>query len=226
MKVNKVFCYSKEVASKHGNRLFPIILAIVLSFILFIVGFMLIFEYWLANTYLVLLLTNVFIIAIGFCCVLLGLKLQSKLMGWAITTDNRLFRTRILSYGSGLYLGGVAVGSLVDNITKNNNNGGRTLGGILGLASETYFFNKSAEYARNPNVIVKIVEDYSNVRGAEVIEILKVHSLIEERKKFKMVCDIKYLNSNKIKFNKKITIEKSFLQLDDLINSLKTHIIN
>ena len=226
MKISKVFCYSKEVASQHGNKLLPIILAIIISFILYIIGFIFIFEFFHAYGYLVLLLTLVFIFLITYCSIALGLKLQAKLMGWVITEDNRLFHVKILNYGAGLYFGGLSAGHIIDNITNNDNNTGQTLGGLFGSAAEVYAINKATKYAENPNIIAKIVKDYPNVKGAEVIEILKVHSLTEERKKIKIVCDFKYLNYNKIKFNKKIILEKSFNQLDDLVAAFKTHIID
>ena len=75
----------------------------------------------------------------------------------------------------------------------------------------------------NPEIIAKIVEDYPNVTGAEVYEVLKVYSVTDSKHSIKLVCDYKTVRTGKIKYNKKISVEKSFNQFNDLVNTFNTH---
>jgi len=125
--------------------------------------------------------------------------------------------------GQGLYFGGVAAGGLVDQLVGNDSSFGESLGGALGAAAQFYSMNRSAEYMSHPEIVAKMIESAPNITGAEVFEILGVHSITDKGKSIKINCDYKIIRTNKIKYNKNLTIEKSFNMFDDLVKELQSH---
>lgn len=225
MKINRVFCYSKEVAKKNGNKL-PILTLIIIG----ILGMICLFIITGIENEFYAAISTIFIftwvLLIVYYSVILGLRLMTRVTGYATDTDGRIFKVMIVNNGQGLYLGGVAVGGMIDQLIGGDSSIGKNLGSAVGSAAELYSLNKSAEYISHPEIIAKIIESVPNVTGAEVIEILNVYSIVDRKKSIKIKCDYKYLKYNKIKYNKKLVIEKSFNMIDDLKNVLNTHIQN
>lgn len=221
MIVNRVFCYSKDIAKQNGNKL-PI-LQIVLSTVLFIVAIMVLAITLTDSMGLFMLMMFAFMGVIIYYSVVLGLRLRTRMTGWATSSDGRIFKAFYVNNGSGLYFGGVAAGGLVDQLAGNNSNLGRDLGGAVGAAAQFYSMNKAAQYMSHPEIIAKIVEDAPNVTGAEVYEILKVHSITDSKHSVKLVCDYRIARTGKVKYNKKMSVEKSFNQFNDLVNTFNTH---
>lgn len=221
--VNRVFCYSKEVAKRNGNKL-PI-LELVLITILGIVAFvgLAIFTGDEFNLGLLMLVMFIWIGILIYYSVILGLRMRSRMTGYATTSDGRIFKAMTVNNGQGLYLGGVAIGGLIDQLADNSSNVGESLGGAIGAAAQFYAMNRSAQYMSHPEIVAKMVESAPNITGAEVFEILKVHSIINKGKSIKINCDYKVLRTNKIKYGKNLTIEKSFNMFNDLIKVLNTH---
>ena len=117
-------------------------------------------------------------------------------------------------------LGGLAAGGLIDKLIDSGSNVGSSVGGTVGFITQFYFMNKSAQYMSHPEIIAKIVEEYSNVTGAEVWEILSVHSVLNKKHLVKVNCDYKILRTRQVLHNKNVNIEKSYNQFDDLVNCI------
>ena len=125
--------------------------------------------------------------------------------------------------GQGLLISGMSAGRLIDQLANNSNNLGRNLGGTVGAVAQFYSMDRSAQYMSHPEIVAKMVEEAPNITGGEVIEILKVHSIIEKKHSIIVNCDYKVLRKDRVKYNKNVNIEKSYNQLKDLINIINTH---
>lgn len=220
MIVNRVFCYSKEVAKKNGIRL-PILELVLLTviFIVWIIVSAMMFESMIPFTISMI----VFMTLLIYYSVILGLRMRNRMTGYATDTNGRIFKAMTVNNGQGLYFGGAAAGGLIDQLAGNDSNLGRDLGGAIGAAAQFYAMNRSANYMSHPEIVAKMVESAPNITGAEVYEILKVYSITDKGKTVKVNCDYKILRTNKIKYAKNLTIEKAFNMFDDLIGVLNTH---
>lgn len=220
MIVNRVFCYSKEVAKKNGIRL-PIIELVLLTvgFIIWIIVNAMMLESGTLFTISIIIFMTLLI----YYSLILGLRMRNRMTGYATDTNGRIFKVMTVNNGQGLYFGGVAAGGLIDQIAGNDSGIGESLGGAVGAAAQFYAMNRSAKYMSHPEIVAKIVESAPNITGAEVFEILKVHSITDQGKTVKVNCDYKILRTNKIKYAKNLTIEKAFNMFDDLISVLNTH---
>jgi len=220
MIVNRVFCYSKEVAKKNGIRL-PILELVLLTvvFIVWIIVSAMMFESMIPFTISMI----VFMTLLIYYSVILGLRMRNRMTGYATDTNGRIFKAMTVNNGQGLYFGGAAAGGLIDQLAGNDSNIGRDLGGAIGAAATFYSMNRSAQYMSHPEIVAKMVEEAPNITGAEVYEILKVYSITDKGKTVKVNCDYKILRTNKIKYAKNLTIEKAFNMFDDLIGVLNTH---
>lgn len=219
--VNRVFCYSKDIAKQNGNKL-PI-LQLVLTTVIFIVAIIALAVTLTDSMGLFFIMMFAFFGLIIYFSIILGLRLRTRMTGWATTTDGRIFKAMAMNNGQGLYFGGVAAGGLVDQLAGNSNNIGRNIGGAVGAAAQFYSMNRSAQYMSHPEIIAKMVEEAPNVTGAEIYEILKVHSINDGKHSIKMNCDYRIIRTGKIKYNKNMTVEKSYNQFNDLVNTFNTH---
>ncbi len=168
----------------------------------------------LANYRIVMLLMVIWFILVVYYIIILTLRLKVRITGYAIDMEGKLFKVKAIDNWQDSYFIGPSNGRLFGR----KRNSGR----IRGVIARLYSLSELAEYMSYPEVIAKIVEDYPNVTGAEVIEILKVYTIIDRKKSIKVKCDYKVLRNNKIKYNKNLVIEKSFNMFDDLINVLNT----
>lgn len=220
MIVNRVFCYSKEVAKKNGIRL-PILELVLLTviFIVWITVIAIMFESMIPFTISMIIFMTLLI----YYSVVLGLRMRNRMTGYATDTNGRIFKAMTVNNGQGLYFGGVAAGGLIDQLASSDSGIGESLGGAVGAAAQFYAMNRSANYMSHPEIVAKMVESAPNITGAEVFEILKVHSITDKGKSIKVNCDYKILRTNKIKYAKNLTIEKAFNMFDDLIGVLNTH---
>ena len=216
--VNRVFCYSKDVAKQNGNRIS--ILPILLTTIIFIIITIAFSAVIVDNIALFVIMMLIFVCLIVYFCIMLGLRLKSRMIGWATSNDGRIFRVMMVNNGQGLYIGGLAAGGLIDKLIDSGSNVGSSVGGTVGFITQFYFMNKSAQYMSHPEIIAKIVEEYSNVTGAEVWEILSVHSVLNKKHLVKVNCDYKILRTRQVLHNKNVNIEKSYNQFDDLVNCI------
>ena len=224
--INRVFCYSKDIAEQNGNTTLSIIKILLIIFIMFL--FIITLIGFLKNIFMeqfvmifATIITWVFSGLIIFFSIILGIRSGTKMSGFAITEDNRIFRAAIINNGQGLFLGGVAVGSIIDKLANSNKSIGRDVGGVIGAVSNLYIMNKHSQYMSYPEIVAKIVESSDTVKGAAVIEILKVHSISESKHFVKINCNFKIITMNKIKYNKNLRIEKSYNQFNDLIDAIK-----
>lgn len=219
--VNRVFCYSKEIAKQNGNKL-PILHLILLT-IIFIVG-IIVTAIASTNSFAIfMIMIVVFMVLLIYYSVILGLRLRTRMSGWATTNDGRIFKVMTINNGQGLYFGGLAAGKMVDQLADNNSITGQNVGGTLGAAAQFYSMNRSAKYMSHPEIIAKMVEEAPNITGAEVCEILKVYSITNRNQSVKINCDYKIIRTGKIKYNKNMSIEKSYNQFDELMDIINTH---
>jgi len=223
MIVNRVFCYSKEVAKQNGNKLpiLQLILTTVIGMIAFIVLAIAMGSEF--NFILFMLVLFGWMGILIYYSIVLGIRMRTRMTGYATDTTGRIFKAMTVNNGQGLYFGGAAAGGLIDQLAGSDSGLGRNLGGAVGAAAQFYAMNRSAQYMSHPEIVAKMVECAPNITGAEVFEILKVHSIIDKGKSVKINCDYKILRTNKIKYAKNLTIEKSFNMFDDLIGAINTH---
>jgi len=223
MIVNRVFCYSKEVAKQNGNKLpiLQLILTTVIGMIAFIVLAIAMGSEF--NFILFMLVLFGWMGILIYYSIVLGIRMRTRMTGYATDTTGRIFKAMTVNNGQGLYFGGAAAGGLIDQLAGSDSGIGRNLGGAVGAAAQFYAMNRSAKYMSHPEIVAKMVECAPNITGAEVFEILKVHSIIDKGKSVKINCDYKILRTNKIKYAKNLTIEKSFNMFNDLISALNTH---
>lgn len=194
--VNRVFCYSKEVAKKNGNKL-PI-LQLMLSTVIFIIGIMITAIVFTGSFAVFMIMMTVFMILLVYYSVVLGLRLRTKMSGWATTNDGRIFKAMAINNGQGLYFSGIAAGSMIDQLAGNNNNIGENVGGVIGAAAQFYSMNRSAQYMSHPEIIAKMIEDAPNVSSAEVWEILKVYLITDGKHSVKINCDYRIIRLQKL----------------------------
>lgn len=218
--VNRVFCYSKDTAKKNGNRL-PVLEIVLLTiiFIAVIIASAILFE---TMTILVISMI-IFMILLIYYSILLGLRMRSRMVGYALDNNGRIFKAMAMNNGQGLYFGGVAVGGLIDQMIQNDSSLGESLGGAVGAFAQFYAMNRSAKYMSHPEIVAQMVEQAPNITGAEVYEILNVYSIVEKKKSIKVNCDYTVIRTNKIKYRKNMTIEKSYKMYEDLIEALNAH---
>lgn len=223
MIVNRVFCYSKDIAKKNGNKL-PI-LQLVLTTIIGMIALILLAALMGSefNEALFMLVIFLWIGVIIYYSVLLGIRMRSRMTGYATDMNGRIFRAMTVNNGQGLYFGGVAAGGLIDQLAGSDSGIGESLGGTVGAIAQFYAMNRSAKYMSHPEIVAKMVESAPNITGAEVFEILKVYDIVNKSKLIKVKCDYKILRTNKIKYRRTLTIEKSFNMFDDLVGILNTH---
>lgn len=220
MMIKRVFCYSREIAKKNGNKL-PIIQLVVGTLIYIFI--MVLTASLLQNIVIFILLFIIFFIFLIYYSVLFGLRLKSRLIGYALDSNGRIFEALIINNGQGLYFGGIAAGSLIDQLIGTDSNIGSDFGGIIGASAQIYSTKRSIAYMSHPEIIAKMVEEAPNITGAEVHEILKVYSIVNKKRFVEVKCDYKNIRMNKITFQKKITIEKSYNMYEDLIEELNRH---
>ena len=194
--VNRVFCYSKEVAKKNGNKL-PI-LQLMLSTVIFIIGIMITAIVFTGSFAVFMIMMTVFMILLVYYSVVLGLRLRTKMSGWATTNDGRIFKAMAINNGQGLYFSGIAAGSMIDQLAGNNNNIGENVVGVIGAAAQFYSMNRSAQYMSHPEIIAKMIEDAPNVSSAEVWEILKVYLITDGKHSVKINCDYRIIRLQKL----------------------------
>lgn len=222
MIVNRVFCYSKEVAKKNGNKLpiLQLVLTALLGMVTFVGLAILVEEF---NVGLFMLVIFLWMGILIYFSIIFGIIMRNRMTGYATDTSGRIFKVMVVNNGQGLYFGGAAAGGLIDQLAGSDSRIGESLGGAIGAAAQFYSMNRSAKYMSHPEIVAKIVESAPNITGAEVFEILKVYSITDKRKSVKVNCDYKILRTNKIKYAKNLTIQKSFNMYEDLISILNTH---
>jgi len=223
--VNRVFCYSNEEAKKNGNYLsigklllqtfLLIISMVIMLFVIIAINFELMNNFIFMMTFIIIwtLLIITYAIKAGF-------KMHSKLMGFATDTTNNIYCAIKLNNGEEFAIGGLAVGNIVDMALGDNNSALGDAIQVAGAAMALYSMDKSAKIMQNPEVISKMVEYATTTTGADVRQILKVHSYTESKHKVKIKCDYKSMRSGKIKYGKNMTIYKSYNHFNELLNLL------
>lgn len=212
--VNRVFCYSKEIANQNGNKIsfWPI----GITSIIYLIANYIIIVYMPGNFGLLSLIVIAYMILIPILTKIQSKKARARMSGWATTSDGRIFKVMIVNSGLG-------AGKLMNPVFNNDKNIVGNIDDIIGSLTQTYSIQKSIQYMSQPEIIAKIVEEAPNVTGAEVLEILKVHSITNGKHSVKINCDYKIIRTGKINYNNNMEIEKAYNQFNDLINIISTH---
>lgn len=226
--INRVFCYSNEEAKRNGNNvsigkmILEVIIMVLLLLVAILVGFA-ISDDFMNNPITVLLLIFVFIGWVIYYAIKFNLKFRSQLMGFATDTNNNIYCVTKLNNGEEFVLGGMVAGKIIDAVLKDSNSFAGDMAEGVGAAMTFYSLNKSAKIMQNPEIIAKMVEYANTTTGAEVRQILKVYNCTQNSHSVKIRCDYKIIRTGKIKYNKNITIYKSFNCFNDLINTILNH---
>lgn len=223
--INRVFCYSDEEAKRNGNSVSigKMILQVIGMLLLLVVAMFLCFDIsddFMDNPIFLLLLVFGFIGWIIYYAIKFNLKFHSQLMGFATDINNNVYCATKLNNGEEFVIGGMAAGGIIDAVLKDSNSFAGNMAEGLGAAMTLYSLNKSAKIMQNPEVIAKMVECANTTTGAEVRQILKVYNYTQNSHSVKIRCDYKIMRTGKIKYNKNITIYKSFNCFDDLMNAI------
>ena len=223
--VNRVFCYSDEEAKRNGNsvsigKMILQVIGMVLLLVITMFVCFAIFDELMDNLIFLLFLVICFTgLIIGYA-IKFGFKFRSQLTGFATDTDNNVYCATKLNNGEEFVIGGIAAGGVIDAVLKDSNSFAGNMAQGVGAAMALYSFNKSAKIMQNPEIIAKIVENANTTTGAEVRQILKVYNYTQNSHSVKIRCDYRIMRTGKIKYNKNITIYKSFNCFNDLMNAI------
>lgn len=221
--INRVFCYSDEEAKRNGNSvsigkmILQVIGMVLLLVVAMFVGFA-ISDDFMDNPIFMLLIVFGFTGWIVYFAIKFSLKFRSQLMGFATDTDNNIYCATKLNNGEEFVIGGMAAGGIIDAVLKDSNSFAGNMAEGLGTAMTLYSMNKSAKIMQNPEIIAKMVECANTTTGAEVRQILKVYNYTQNAHRVKISCDYRIMRTGKIKYNKNITIYKSFNCFNELMN--------
>ncbi len=220
--ITRVFCYSKEEAEKNGNKL-PILQVVLTGIALIIVPlvFGIVMSSIEAESFMIwIIVISFFIGLLIYFSLMLGTRLRTRMSGFALDSNGKLYKAMTTNNGDGLYFGGLAAGKLVDKILDNNSNIGGTVGGALGAYAQFSAMNRAAKFMSHPEVVAQMVEQAKDITGGQVFAIEKIHSYTENKRSIKIVCDYQILKNGKMKYNKKLSIEKSYNYFEELKNQI------
>ena len=200
MKINKVFCYSKEIAKKNGNK-YPtelLILTICLVVLIPLVGGFLGGMYDLGDVYFAIVLFSGWAFIIALFCLLWVYRttLFNETSAYAVDTDGKVYKALSYNYDFGIYI--KDVGNFPNP-------------------------NRKSDFMKDPKFVISLIESSPNVSGATIYKIEKVHSVIEKKRCIKVICDYNLLIKNKMKYNKKLIIEKSYIGYEEMLSLLKNY---
>lgn len=223
--INRVFCYSEQEAKKNrnnvsiGKMLFQII-GMTLLLVVVIMVSVFASDDFMDNPLSMIWITFGFMALVIWYAISFGMKFRTQLTGFATDTDNNVYLASKLNNGENFVIGGMAAEGIIDNLLGKSDSFAGDFAKGLGTAMTLYSMNKSAKIMQNPEIIAKMVEYATTTTGAEVKQILKVYNYSQDSHKVKIWCDYRIMRTGKIKYNKKITIYKSFNCFNDLMNIL------
>ena len=216
----RVFCYSKEEADKNGNKL-PILQLILAGIGIIIVPlvFGIIMSSDSFDLFILFLLISIGVLI--YFSVILGLRLNTRMTGFALDSNGKLYRAMIINNGQGLYCTGFAAGNSLDYVFSGgkSNIGGTVDGALYGIA-QISAMNRSAKLMSYPEIVAQMVEQAQTVTGGIVYAIERVHSFTETKHSIKIICDYTVLKTGKTKQQKKLKVEKSYNYFDELKNHI------
>ena len=178
---------------KNKNRILK--KEIIFIFLLFIIFILLTYNYSLTIMIIGML---IFFIIIYCLIVISAIRFNNKTVAWAITNDNKILKVNFISRRCMAYLYG------------------RKSVSILG---PSYIKSKQLEIMSNPDTVIKMIEGIPNT-NIKVIEITKINYISNKRHSILIHCDYKIMGTNIVRQNKIISLEKSYDQIDYLINCL------
>lgn len=217
--VDRVFCYSDQEARKNGNSVSigKMLLQLILIIVFFIFICSMVSSKIMFRPEYFTIFVGTFTIAIMVFAINFSNKFRSRLIGFAKDENNNVYCVNKLNNGEEFAIGGLATGRLIKLLDENNSVTGDAVQ-ALGAAISMYKINNSTKIMQNPEIIAKMVEYATTTTGAEVKQILKVYNYTQDSHKVKIRCDYKLMRNGKIKYNKNITIYKSFNCFNDLMN--------
>lgn len=223
--INRVFCYSDEEAKRNGNsvsigkmilQVFGITFIMITIFIICSISL----DKLMNNPIFLLLFFSLFFGFFMYYLFEYSFKYRSRLTGFATDTNNNVYCVTKLNNGEDFVIGGMATGGIIDNILKDNNSFAGNLAEGIGTAMTIYSLNKSEKIMQNPEIIARMVECATTTTGAEIKQILKIYNYTQTSHSVKIKCDYRIMRTGKIKYNKNITIYKSFNCFNELMNDI------
>lgn len=217
--INRVFCYSEQVAKRNGNDFsfgkqcacsLVIMIAVMFTFLLFCM---------LGSATLALLLSFV-VFGIGMVWLVIGpgAKIRAKLMGFTTDTDGNVYRITLLDNGSEFLIGGLAGKGVIDTVLQNNNSIAGNVASGAGAILSMNAMKRKNEMMKNPDLVARMSESARSSLSVEAIQILKVYHWTQDSHKVKIRCDNRNVRTGKISYNEEICIHKAYNCFDDLMN--------
>lgn len=219
--VKKVFCYSEEVAKRHGNHLSY--KGVQIGAIIFLISFMvlLIFACFLENIniYFQVTFTSMIIMVLSMFFVF-GYTLKAffsficSTASYVIDNENRIFQVAMIN-------------DAAEFLCVRTDHGNSPRNVFLFIEAFVFHYPQTVskmkeklEFISNPDVVENLFYDDSGLHS-NVFEILKVRSIKEKRKSFVIRCDYKYIQAEKVNKRRKIMIKKTYNDYEELIGYLK-----
>jgi hypothetical protein len=141
--------------------------------------------------------------------------------GFALDSNDKLYRAMIINNGQGLYYTGFAAGNSLDYVFSGGKSSmGGTVGGALYGIAQISAMNRSAKLMSYPEIVAQMVEQAQTITGGIVYAIERVHSFTETKHSIKIICDYTVLKTGKTKQQKKLKVEKSYNYFDELKNHI------
>lgn len=208
--INKVFCYSDEVAKKNGIKK-EIIYKLILMAIIFIIMICLVLVF---SSYSFLILLVGFFIIIFISIKLASNYSMAKLIGYAIDNEGNLLQVIMLNH--------------IDNVSTSGNILGQSVGGNFGQSVGIFSdsmdsanrLNKNMLSMSDPEFVLNAIKNAHTSENIQVFKFEKVYSIIDKKTKIMVKCDRRFIKNNKL-YKKKIIITKSYTMFDELVNCLK-----
>lgn len=215
--ITKIFCYKDEVAKEicgvksSKSYTFLFVLFLILSILSL---FMIIFNVAFAMVAFWLL----FMVAIYFE-IRLVLEMNDKMTAIAIDENGSVYKTTVIDKGAEFGLLGITTGNLLKEFTNSE-----LIEGISASIGALFMFkqmNKAIKVMSNPNNVARIINDADKLTGVITNKIIRIHSVINKKKKIKIICDMEIYKKGKIKVNKKLVIKKKYNNIEEIERVLR-----
>lgn len=138
-----------------------------------------------------------------------GIDLEEKLRSYAIDNTGRIFEINLLHNFNNAGSTGQLIGGSV----------GGVIGGVQDIKALNQI-NNNLEIINNPETVSKLIETKPE-QVVNIIEILKVYSVEENKTNFKVTCDLIVLTNENKQYNKtELRIKKCYTDYEKLIEEL------
>lgn len=210
---NKVYNYSIDVAKANGNHtslflacfflVFPIILGT--AFLLFIPDF---------SLYIAIGIMFAGVAIGGALCIDYFFSQDIKVVAYAVTDDNKIYRVIYKNVGNEYYVGGYVIGRAASRAFNNKNI--RYIGRVIGTHIRDAKEKAAIEDMSHEEFVKSLIDESYRSVHTQLHTINKVYNIIEKKRKFVIDCDLENAKNTYVK-RKKISIYKAYEDLHELI---------